>query len=53
MSIKDSARITELEKKVDSLHESFHRLEEMVVDIMHQPVKEHYNFGEKKKKNSR
>ena len=53
MSIKDSVRITELEKKVDSLHESFHRLEEMVVDLMHQPIKEHHNRGEKKKKNRR
>jgi len=53
MSIKDSARITELEKKIDSLHESFHRLEEMVVDLMHQPIKEHHSRGEKKKKNRR
>ena len=53
MSIKDSARITELENKVDSLHKSFHRLEEMVVDLKHEPIKEHHSRGEKKKKNRR
>jgi hypothetical protein len=50
MSVKDSVRIEELETKIEHLHESFHRLEEAVVMLMHEPVKEPRTRVQKKKK---